>query len=610
MQYRKRVDEAINYLRQLPEKGEKSQDDKKPHRFIQNNAQTDYDWVVPKGDHAKKVTKIVELLTAYANDKDEKKPVSIAVFGPPGSGKSTFVEKISGAVDGIRLIKTANMTQVNHSDELADAFKTALLTTRGTTDIPLVFFDEFDTMRNGAQLGWLSWFLAPMEDGVMLSRGQEIKIGKAVFVFAGGTGETLDAFTRRAKRDTEAYRARKVPDFISRLRGTIDIGGINGHDKERIVSRALALSHSLTGSLARELDDEKRLRPMLEDGYYIHGARSLKTLVRAVKMNNGIEGMDEVIRRQHFSRGVFDGLMVGVSAGLDESDGSQAATSALTRRLLQSGATLAYAGAFFPQGTLGRIIEAAEQAPSRLIDERGAKLPIVNYLGYPACLQDRKEYSAVLESRILDTLSKDELKKLRAPTEDFFPAFPLGTERYNPAYHAAWAISQFRLRVRVVQDIGALVVCGGKDDGKSWGRMSGIAEEAMIAVALGKPVYVLGGAGGAAQAVGRLLGLGDAPPSLGACLTPNESKGVEEAFADHAADFCIPGVPDSPITLEDTRRFLFARGVATKEWCNNGLSIAENRALFACDLVSAEGIGLAVDMIVRGLGAVDSYILR
>jgi hypothetical protein len=36
--------------------------------------------------------------------------------------------------------------------------------------------------------------------------------------------------------------------------------------------------------------------------------------------------------------------------------------------------------------------------------------------------------------------------------------------------------------------------------------MAGIAEEVMIALALRKPIYVLGGAGGAAQAVGKILG--------------------------------------------------------------------------------------------------------
>jgi hypothetical protein len=42
----------------------------------------------------------------------------------------------------------------------------------------------------------------------------------------------------------------------------------------------------------------------------------------------------------------------------------------------------------------------------------------------------------------------------------------------------------------------------------------------MIAIALGKPVYVLGGASGAARATGQLLGLDATTPDLRRCLAP------------------------------------------------------------------------------------------
>ena len=56
----------------------------------------------------------------------------------------------------------------------------------GTTPTPVFFFDEFDAASDGAPLGWLSWFLAPMQDGVVLAPGGAWKVGKAVFIFAGG----------------------------------------------------------------------------------------------------------------------------------------------------------------------------------------------------------------------------------------------------------------------------------------------------------------------------------------------------------------------------------------------------------------------------------------
>ena len=41
----------------------------------------------------------------------------------------------------------------------------------------------------------------------------------------------------------------------------------------------------------------------------------------------------------------------------------------------------------------------------------------------------------------------------------------------------------------------------------SRGRFPGVAEEVLMALAFNKPVYLVGGFGGAAEAVGRVLGL-------------------------------------------------------------------------------------------------------
>lgn len=598
------VKQAIDYLKKLPNANSKQKSAGKEHPFLRDHVKESFELKFPKRSGAKQVETIVKVLKDYAKNKTADTPISIAIFGPPGSGKSTFVRKISRHVPGVRLAKTANLTQVNHSDELVDALNEALQSVRETTDIPLVFFDEFDTMRNGALLGWLSWFLAPMEDGVMLDKGREIKIGKAVFVFAGGTAETLDAFTRRAKKDPEAYRARKVPDFLSRLRGAINIGGINEHGEDRILARTLALSHSLDAETARTLDTSKKLQPILENGYYVHGVRSLKTLLNAEKAG-GVDKMDEVIRRQHFTRGEFDGLIVGISAGLGKNDRSQKLTTALTKQLLHSGATVAYAGAFFPEGTLDGILETARKAPTTLGTEKGARPLVVNYLGDPASQTQRMSEDAIFESRAVATLSDNELRHLGIPKGEEYKAFPDKPGDYNPAHHAAWAIGQFRLRVRVMQDVGALVVCGGKDDGKSWGRMSGIAEEVMIAIAIGRPIYVLGGAGGAAQAVGQLLGLHDAPVAREDCLTDTKGKGLEDLLKQHAPDFEIPGVADSPTTLADTRTFLFHRGIHSGNWRDNGLTVAENRTLFSMAVSTAKGANDATSVILQGLRGID-----
>jgi hypothetical protein len=139
------------------------------------------------------VEQIVRMLQDYVETGDAKRPLSIVVFGPPGSGKSTFVDRITNAVKCCRPIPTANLTQLTGPDDLVKTFRLALPQQTehapgpespsspepGRELTPVFFFDEFDASLNDAPLGWLRWFLGPMQDGKLLANGQELKIGKA-----------------------------------------------------------------------------------------------------------------------------------------------------------------------------------------------------------------------------------------------------------------------------------------------------------------------------------------------------------------------------------------------------------------------------------------------
>jgi hypothetical protein len=576
--------------------------------------------ILPRGDEAdervRQVRHIVRLLHRYHADDKAERPLSIVVFGPPGSGKSTFVKNITKAVNGCKLVKTANLTQIAGTEDLARIFenlpdlqaKHLVSPSTDGTDTPVFFFDEFDAALNGAPLGWLSWFLAPMQDGVVLASGIELPVRKAVFMFAGGTAETLDEFNQRARLDPEAYRARKVPDFVSRLRGAIDIGGVNGLGDARIVPRALALKRLLENR--PDALNNEQIGQLLSNGHFVHGVRSMITLLDAEWSEKDGLDLPEAIRRQHFSRGDLDGELVGISAGLKESS-SAPMFSALAKQLLRSGASLAYGGAFEPKGTLEQVLRADREAPQELIGREYRPPRVRNYLGYPASLRAKREAgqdeNKSVEFIPLKTISTSELEELGAPTVEWFEAIPEKRGvAYDPRRHVAWALSLFRLRVRMLQDVSALVVLGGKDDGLSWGRMAGIAEEVMIALALRKPVFVLGGAGGAAQAVGQILGLDETPVGMERCLTPAACAGLGEALERYAPSFVIPGEPDSPRDLADLRSFLFHRGVTTPAWPWNGLDLVDNRKLFACPISEgSEAVERAVALIVKGISRID-----
>jgi len=79
-----------------------------------------------------------------------------------------------------------------------------------------------------------------LADGEIFDEGKNHPIGKCIFVFAGGTASSFKEFTERGHRDKKALRAFKkvkAPDFISRLKGTLDILGPNQRMKTIIVKK-------------------------------------------------------------------------------------------------------------------------------------------------------------------------------------------------------------------------------------------------------------------------------------------------------------------------------------------------------------------------------------
>jgi hypothetical protein len=155
--------------------------------------------------------------------------------------------------------------------------------------IPLVFWDEFDTTIEDRPLGWLRYFLAPMQDGEF-QQGQIVHpIGRAIFVFAGSTSHRMETFG--ADLDEAQKRAVKHPDFISRLKGFLNVLGpdpIEGvADPYFILRRAIILRVLIEVHLPQILTPGERvakidpgvLRAMLTIPRYRHGVRSMESIL-------------------------------------------------------------------------------------------------------------------------------------------------------------------------------------------------------------------------------------------------------------------------------------------------------------------------------------------
>lgn len=161
---------------------------------------------------------IKNLITEYLKKKT-KIPLSIAVFGPPGAGKSFGVTELAKTIsDKIEKVEF-NISQFESSQDLFSAFH-IIQSTSLKGKIPLVFFDEFDCNLDGEKYGWLRYFLSPMNEGEFKQGDTIHPIGQCIFVFAGGTKSTFAEF------DADKDKL-KGSDFVSRLRGYVNIRGLN-----------------------------------------------------------------------------------------------------------------------------------------------------------------------------------------------------------------------------------------------------------------------------------------------------------------------------------------------------------------------------------------------
>ena len=249
------------------------------------------------------------LVSEYLNKVHQKRPLSIAVFGAPGSGKSFGITQVAKSLAPGRMqVLEFNISQFRGTDEIIDALhRVRDVSLSGM--IPLVFWDEFDSSYEGKPLGWLRYFLAPMQDGAF-RQGQVVHpIGRAIFVFAGGTSHTMAGFGQNLSK--EEARAAKVPDFISRLKGFVNILGPNppenedesqGSDPYHIIRRAILLRSLLERNAPQIIEQRGNKKFLKIDSGVLNGFLNISRFKHGIRSIESIIDMSQLSRKRTFER--------------------------------------------------------------------------------------------------------------------------------------------------------------------------------------------------------------------------------------------------------------------------------------------------------------------
>lgn len=281
-------------------------------------------------DEIERLHTIRRQIESYRSNIEIDRPLSLAVFGQPGSGKSFAIKQLAKELFGDEAqIFEFNLSQFHVWEDLVLAFH-RIRDAGAKGRIPFVFWDEFDT----DDFKWLKHFLAPMQDGEFHSAGHAFPFGRGIFVFAGSVAHTMSSFQEMVA----AEPAKKGRDFISRLLGHLDVKGPNPvrvgaepckpgeeakpeDDPAHLIRRAIMLRVAIERFHPQIVDGSKTaaispaiVRAFLRARRFLHGARSLEALVSQSRVGSTFEPADlppEAVIRMQVDRDFLEHLRQG-----------------------------------------------------------------------------------------------------------------------------------------------------------------------------------------------------------------------------------------------------------------------------------------------------------
>lgn len=177
------------------------------------------------------------------------------------------------------------------------------------------------------------------------------------------------------------------------------------------------------------------------------------------------------------------------------------AMAEIARHLLAMGARLMYGGDLRPKGFTELLFELVARH-RRDVDTDDERVGVSNFLAWPVHIS----MSAEELKRLSEALRGAAELVCLAADGTIMPPDERQRLVPRPATAEEWTAGLTAMRSVMAKMSNARIVLGGKVDHFK-GRMPGIAEEALIALRFGQPLFLLGGFGGCARDIAQDLGL-------------------------------------------------------------------------------------------------------
>lgn len=259
----------------------------------------------------------------------------------------------------------------------------------------------------------------------------------------------------------------------------------------------------------------------------------------------------------------------------------QNAMQQIACQCLVQGATLVYGGDLRKGGFTENLLELVRYHND---DLKRAIKPVKNYLVWP--LKSSLDIEWAAENK--DALSIEVSAKPEALAEVKSP--PPGEN--SDAYNYFFARCLTAMREHIVATTQARIMMGGKTAGYK-GKYPGLVEEALLTLKAGKPLFLLGGYGGASRVIIEAL-QGRQPDALTLDYQCRQSsyKSLVDYYNRQVAEQQLAIEPISYHVVSDTFAEIGINGL------NNGLSNEENLRLFVTQN-HEEAIGLILEGLMQ-----------